>query len=370
MARDPSIAYVLLRNAHFGPRLASSVELCVRDLVRNSRYARSTLVVCPKVEDPFDGIAIETVPDAAFGGNLAKAWSVGWMLRRRGIDAAIVENHLPVASVVASVARLPVILHSHAYEKAARSRFKRIVRDAELRRISGVAFVSEDCANRFLANFPKAQGPMRAVPNGLDMASWSDAGPKEKTILSVGRALDDKGHVEAMAAIVRLLPSRPDWRARFILSATDREPKTVQALREAAAPTEGRVTIETDLPYAEVKAAWERAAVAMVMTKTPEPFGRTALEALASGAALLTSGLGGLAEVCGPHAQMANPADSEGLAVRLASLLDSPDLREKLARAGRARVASLYDIGAVAKRMDDFIDEVLARRAGKQNAHA
>ena len=76
----------------------------------------------------------------------------------------------------------------------------------------------------------------------------------------------------------------------------------------------------------------------------------------------LTSGLGGLAEVCGPFAEIADPADSEGLAVRLASLLDFPNLRDKLARAGRARVASLYDIRAVAKRMDDFIDEVLARR--------
>ncbi|HZZ62137.1 MAG TPA: glycosyltransferase family 4 protein [Roseiarcus sp.] len=363
--RDPTIAYVLLRNAHFGPRLASSVELCVRDLARSSRYARSTLVVCPKVDEPFDGIAIETVPDAAFGGNLAKAFSVARMLRRRAVDVAIVENHLPAASLIASVARLPVVLHSHAYEKPAISRLKRIARDAELGRISGLAFVSEDCANRFLANFPKARGPMRAVPNGLDMAAWFDQGPKEKTILSVGRALDDKGHLEAMAAITRLLPSRPDWRARFILSATDREPKTMEGLREAAARMAGRVTIETNLPYAEVKRAFEKAAVAMVMTKTPEPFGRTALEALASGAALLTSGLGGLAEVCGEHAEIANPADSEGLAVRLASLMDSPALREKLARAGRARVVALFDISAVAKRMDDFVDEVVGRsRAG------
>ena len=35
MAREPKIAYVLLRNAHFGPRLAASVELCVRDLIRS-----------------------------------------------------------------------------------------------------------------------------------------------------------------------------------------------------------------------------------------------------------------------------------------------------------------------------------------------
>ena len=106
------------------------------------------------------------------------------------------------------------------------------------------------------------------------------------------------------------------------------------------------------------------------MTKTPEPFGRTALEALASGAALLSSGLGGLAEVHGPHAQVADPANSEGLAVRLASLMDLPDLRENLARAGRARVASLYDIRAVAERMDDFIEEVLAQRDPRRAAQA
>lgn len=333
----------------------------MRDLARHSRYARSTIVVCPKVDDPFEGIALETVRDAAIGGNLAKAWGVGKMLRRRGVDIAVVENHLPVAALIASVARVPVILHSHAYEKAAASALKRIIRDAELALISGLAFVSQDCANRFLVNFPKARGPMRAVSNGLDMAAWSDTGPKDKTILSVGRALDDKGHIEAMAAIARLLPSRPDWRARFILSATDREPQTVQALREMAARAGGRVTIETNLPYAEVKAAWEKAAVAMVLTKTPEPFGRTALEALASGAALLSSGLGGLAEVHGPHAEVANPTDSEGLAVRLASLMDMPALREKLARGGRARVAERYDICAVARLMDDFIDEVVER---------
>jgi glycosyltransferase involved in cell wall biosynthesis len=361
MARDPTIAYVLLRNAHFGPRLASSVELCVRDLFHHSRYAGSTLVVCPKVDRPFEGIPIKTVPDVPLGGNLAKAWSVGRLLRRQGIDLAIVENHLPAAALIASASGAPAILHSHAYEKAASGALKRAARDFELRRISGLAFVSEDCANRFRLNFPSARAPMRAIPNGLDMADWSASVPEESTILSVGRALDDKGHVEAMRAIIRHLRSRPDWSARFILSAIEREPGIVRELRDAAADFDGRIRIETNLPYAEVKTAWEKAAVGMVLTKTPEPFGRTALEALASGTALVASGLGGLAEVCGGDALIVDPRDADGVASSLASLLDSPDLRAKLARSGRARVERLFDIRAVAKRMDDFVDEVLAR---------
>jgi glycosyltransferase involved in cell wall biosynthesis len=362
MARDPAIAYVLLRNAHFGPRLASSVELCVRDLIQHSRYASSTLVVCPKVDRPFEGIRIKTVPDVPLGGNLAKAWSVGRLLRREGIDLAIVENHLPAAALIASASGVPAILHSHAYEKAPSGALKRATRDFELRRISGFAFVSEDCANRFRSNFPNARAPMRAVPNGLDMADWSDSTPKESTILSVGRALDDKGHVEAMRAITRLLRSRPEWSARFILSAIEREPRVVRELRNAAADFDGRIRIDTNLPYAEVKAAWEKAAVGMALTKTPEPFGRTALEALASGAVLVSSGLGGLAEVCGPDALIVDPTDADAVAASLASLMDRPELRAKLARSARARVEGLFDIRAVAKRMDDFVDEVRARR--------
>ena len=362
MARDPTIAYVLLRNAHFGPRLARSVELCVRDLIRHSRYARSSVVVCPKVDRPFDGIEIEIVPEVPVGGNLAKAWSVGRRLRGRGVDLAIVENHLPAAALIAFAFGLPTILHSHAYEKAPSGGIKRAARDFELRQISGLAFVSEDCANRFRQNFPEARAPMRAVPNGLDMADWSNSCAKENTILCVGRAIDDKGHIEAMAAITRLLPSRSVWNARFILSATDSEPRILQELQNAATAFGGRIRIDTSLPYAEVKAAWEKAAIGMALTKSAEPFGRTALEALASGAALVTSGLGGLAEVCGPNAPFVDPADPEAVSASLAAVMDSPDLRAKLARSGRARAEALFDIHAVAGRMDDFVDEVLARR--------
>ena len=346
----------------FGPKGAASVELCVRDLVGRSRFAGSTRVVCPKVDEPFAGVAIETVPKVAFGGNLAKAWAVGKLLRRRGVDVAVVENHLPAAAIVAAASGLPVVLHSHAYEKAPSGGLKRIERDFEIGRLAGLAFVSEDCLARFRKNFPDARAPMRAIPNGLDMADWSAAGAKEKMILSVGRALDDKGHREAMAAIARVLEARPGWGARFILSAVDREPDTVRALRDMAGPLGERIVIDADRPYAEVKSAWEKAAVGMVLTRTPEPFGRTALEALASGAALVTSGLGGLAEVCGPDALTVDPGDRRAVAAALASLVDSEDLRRKLALAGRARVEALYDLPIVAARMDDLIEAALGRR--------
>ncbi len=167
-----------------------------------------------------------------------------------------------------------------------------------------------------------------------------------------------------MGAIARALKTRPGWSARFILSAADREPETVWALKVAAEQTGGRVRIDLSLPYAEVKAAWEKAAIGMALTKTPEPFGRTALEALASGAALITSGLGGLAEVCGDCAVTVDPHDADGLVAALGGLMDAPDRRAVLAREGRKRVEALFDIRAVARQMDDFIEACVGERRG------
>jgi glycosyltransferase involved in cell wall biosynthesis len=362
MTREPKIAYVMLRNAHFGPRLASSVELCVRDLVLQSRYRRTSLVVCPHVENPFEGVEIATVPEAAIGGNLGKALAVARLLRRRAIDIAIVENHLPAAALIATASGCRTLLHSHAYEKAPRGAAGLAAARLKVQPLAGFVFVSEDCRTCFRTNFPFAKAPSATVPNGLDMNTWSARGPKDKSILVVGRALADKGLIEAMAAITQALKSRPDWSARFILSAVDREPETAETLRRAACPFGGRIRIDSSLPYAEVQAAWQAAAIGLVLTKTPEPFGRTALEALASGAALVTSGLGGLGEVCGPCAVVVDPQDGQNVALALAALIDAPDRRAELARAGRERVEARFDIRAVARRMDDFVDEVLAGR--------
>jgi glycosyltransferase involved in cell wall biosynthesis len=368
MAREPKIAYVMLRNAHFGPRLAASVELCVHDLIVHSRYARTTLVVCPPVDEPFDGVEIATIPDPGIIGNLGKAWGVARLLRRRGVDLAIVENHLPAAAFIALTSGARVILHTHAYVKAPENAFDGAFRGQEMRALSGLAFVSEYALGQFRADFPGQRAAQRAVPNGLDMQAWTATKPKDRSILCVGRALRHKGHIEAMAAITRVLPLRPDWSARFMVSdpaAADLEPETVDTLRAAAAPFNGRIRVDSNVPYAEVKAAWERAEVGMVLTTGPEPFGRTALEAMASGAALITSGRGGLAEICGPCGVTAEPSDANGVAAALGQLLDAPERRAELARAGRERVEALFDIRAIARQMDEFIEACLGEGRGQ-----
>ena len=67
-------------------------------------------------------------------------------------------------------------------------------------------------------------------------------------------------------------------------------------------PLGSRAEIQTDQPHSVVKRAYESAAIAIVPSIFPEPFGRTAIEAFAGGAALVASRSGGLSEVVGDAA--------------------------------------------------------------------
>lgn len=359
------IAYIFPRKSVFGPRGAESIELCVRDLAQFSRFRQQTRIFCPKIEAPFDDVDVEMLDPPGLGGNPRNALRLARKIDGGGFDAAIVEQHLPTTALVAAFADRPVIMHTHYYERTPKRPLKAALQKLKYRPLAGLVFVSESCAAHFRAHYPSVAARIGVVPNGLDMRTWAADRPKVKRILVVGRGLADKGHAEAMAAIVSCLADAPDWTAQFILSRTEVQPDYVAALRAAALKAPGRIAIDANLPYAEVKAAWEQAAIGMVLTRSPEPFGRTALEALASGAALVSSGLGGLAEVSGPHARIVDPTATGEVAAALSALMRDKETRAALAARGRAHAEKLFDIRVVAAKMDIFVEGVVAARHGQ-----
>jgi hypothetical protein len=60
-----------------------------------------------------------------------------------------------------------------------------------------------------------------------------------------------------------------------------------------------------------------------------------------------------------------DPGDADGLAAALGELLDAPERRAELGRAGRERVEQLFDIRTVARQMDEFIEACLGEGRGQ-----
>jgi glycosyltransferase involved in cell wall biosynthesis len=96
-----------------------------------------------------------------------------------------------------------------------------------------------------------------------------------------------------------------------------------------------------------------------------EGFSLPAVEAMASGTALVATTGGALKEVTGTDGETVlhcEPGSADALAATLRRALDDPALRERIGAAGRARVAELYTWRQTAIRTAEQYREVIALR--------
>ena len=181
-------------------------------------------------------------------------------------------------------------------------------------------WVSDFCRDPFVAAYPEFAGKAATIHNGIDFAAWTPATERRKEVLFVGRLDAEKGCLEAAQGAAKALLDKPDWRVRFALSRRAVDPVYLAAVEAALAPLGQRAKIEFDLQHDAIGEAFSNAAIALVPSVFQEPFGRTAIEAFAGGAALVTSMRGGLKEIaegyaepCGRQHRTPSPPPSRAL---------------------------------------------------------
>ena len=87
--------------------------------------------------------------------------------------------------------------------------------------------------------------------------------------------------------------------------------------------------------------------------------GRTALEAHAGGAAVISSGNGGLREVSGEHALYLPRIGAPEIAQAVERLIANPAERNRLATEGHARALARFDIHSTAGRHDAILKSLI-----------
>lgn len=377
--RSLRVFQVMPRNMYFGASRATSIDLCVRDLVAASRYQSTTRILAESIGDLFPGFSVEPLPAPSRAATFSRANQVARAARRDSPDVIIVQQHLPTAAAIAR--RLPnarIILQTHNFQKGYASAggvsqfLRRATRKRRYAQLAGIIHVSEACARSFAESWPDVSIPGAVVSNGLDFATWGPALERSREILCVGRCAPEKGILEAAQGVAATLPKYPDWRARFILSNVAVHEGYFERVRTALAVAGPQAEIQVQRPFVEVKAAYEHAAIALVPSKWTEPFGRTALEAHAGGAALVSSGTGGLREISGDTALMLQNVTPEATARAIEALIADQSLRESLARTGAERARAHFCIQTQAARLDAFCKKVVSCKAasGLQRMHA
>lgn len=361
----PNIVVVNPRSMHFGERRATSIDLCVRDLVHYSRFKATTTVIGDAVDAPFPGINFQARATARPDTFWLRAPKLLRQVSALQPDLVCVQEHLRTASYLAKRLAVPVVLHKHNSVRAPKGTLDRLRETADHNRLAASIFVSDPLRDDFQRLWPGVHTPLQVFTNGLDTTLWHPAAERAKTILIVGRAAPQKGITQTAIALSEILPRHPAWTARFILNEVQADPDYFAKAKDLIAPLGSQAEMAVQRPFAEVKSAMESAAITVVPSLGFEPFGRVALEAHAGGSAVISSGVGGLRQVSGDTALYLPAVEPASIAAAIEQLIGDDALRGELAVKGRDRAVAMFDMRAVTARCDDFFESLAAtpRRA-------
>jgi len=341
------IGVVLPSRESFTLNKSGAVALCARDFAHHSRF-RDRIVIM--------GAAFCEYPDVRYlqflgwrrwwrRSRTAYTLAVADAARAQGCAALEIQNRpymvAPLRRALPGV-KLALYLLNDPQEMAGSrtaGERRRLLETAD-----AVWCISEWVRARFLEGVCDPRRRVTVIYPGVQVDA--PAAAKERIVAFVGRVISDKGVVELAQAFAMAAPDIPGW--RLIVAGAD--PDGLLAPWQERLGE--RLVCLGQVSHAQALALFARAEIAAVPSVWREPFGRTAIEALASGCALVTSGRGGLAEIAEGAAEIVAPEDAQAFAETLQRLAGDPSLREALRKQGLARVGALFDIRAATARLD------------------
>ncbi|MHB0952175.1 MAG: glycosyltransferase family 4 protein [Allorhizobium sp.] len=187
-------------------------------------------------------------------------------------------------------------------------------------------------------------------------------GIEGRVVLALGRLATNKGYDLLIDGFSVLASRVPDARLRLALGGENLDQQEATILRQLheqvnALGLADRVDFTGFIPDDEL-ADYYRAADLFVLSSRYEPFGMTAIEAMASGTPTVITIHGGLfrAVSYGRHALFADPFDKEDLGITMMKPFKHPRLYDRLSRMGAHKARSLFTWTGIAQQLVALVE--------------
>ncbi len=361
---------------HLSRALARRAQVEVRCFGENEQ-THPNLVV--RGYGPWDRLA--GGPDVAYAPAL-EALSVGLAMARDAVTADVVHTHTWYVGLggmlVQSVHAIPLVVTLHSLEPlrpwkadqlgtgyAVSSWAERLA----VERADRVIAVSAQMRYDILAHFRVDPVRVVVIHNGVDAQAFTrtdrrDAlarhGVREPYVLFVGRISEQKGIFTLLAAAAAL----PDDVQVVLCASSPDTPELLKRLQSAVAGRSRIRWINAMLPVPEVVQLYSHAA-AFVCPSIYEPFGIINLEAMACGAPVVASRVGGIPEVVvnGETGVLVEAGDGALLAQALRRVLAAPEVGRRMGEAGRRRVEAQFSWDRIAEQTLDVYRQAIDAHA-------
>jgi starch synthase len=297
--------------------------------------------------------------------------------------------------LIRNLFRVPLVLTTHSLEPHRPWKVEQLgnayhvstwLEKTAYQNADGVVAVSESMKADVHSLYGVPHDRIRVIPNGIDVDEYKPApdpallksygiDPAKPFVLFVGRITRQKGVLHLINAIRHLEPG-----TQVVLCAGAPDTKEIgeemtrkveEARRDSAHPI---IWIEKMRPRKEIISLYSHAAV-FICPSVYEPFGIINLEAMACGAPVVASKVGGIPEIVvegqtgylvgfspvgGEDFEPKDPAKfSVDLAAAANSLLRAPEKRKEMAAKARKRVEDLFSWASVAARTHQFYQELI-----------
>jgi mannosylfructose-phosphate synthase len=223
-------------------------------------------------------------------------------------------------------------------------------------------------------------GKIAVIPPGFDdtrffptsaatrTAIKRDLGVEGKLVLAIGRVAANKGYDLLIDAMPTVFDRVPDAKLMLAIGSTTPTPSEivqVDALRRRAADLgiADRVLFHDFVPDDEL-ADMYRAADVFALSSRYEPFGMTAIEAMACGTPVVMTTEGGLWEMIdwGTEALYENPNDPPAFGHAIATILRYPRVARQLSRIGSDLARATFTWNGIAQQLINRLQDAGQRR--------
>ena len=183
-----------------------------------------------------------------------------------------------------------------------------------------------------------------------------------KVVLALGRLATNKGYDLLIDGFSVLASRVPEARLRLALGGENldaQEQGILDGLKKQVADLGLTDRVDfTGFIADEELPDYYRAADLFVLSSRYEPFGMTAIEAMASGTPTIVTIHGGLfrAVSYGRHALYADPFDKEDLGITMMKPFRHPRLRDRLSRMGAHKARSLFTWTGIAQQLVALVE--------------